>query len=122
MRYDRKDNLRTHIRKNHANFVDVDTVELTAVDNEGGDNSAETIRRARPAAASLEPTINPETGELERGGASVAREQLLLLDRCQSVHVAHDLLSLKYGEEGGLGQYRALGQDIKPEVVQYSSG
>ena len=41
------------------------------------------------------------------------------------MHVAHDLLSLKYGEEGGgLGQYRTLtlaATDIKPEVVQYSN-
>jgi len=134
-RYDRKDNLRTHIRKNHSNVVDADTVELTAVDNDDGHLQL----KGRVKAALPEPTINPETGELERSGVVVARvgsgqtsSEQQILDRHQTVHVAHDLLSLKYGEEllslkyGGeeTGQYRTLtltSPDIKHEVIQYST-
>ena len=115
-RYDRKDNLRTHIRKNHANVLDVEAVELTSIDNEDGPE----LKSGRMQLPPAEPTINPETGELERGRAGH-----VLQERSQSVHVAHDLLSLKYGEEGGgVGQYRTLTlatTDIKPEVVQYSN-
>ena len=116
-RYDRKDNLRTHIRKNHSNVLDVEAVELTSIDNEDGPE----LKSGRPRLPPTEPTINPETGELERG-----RVGHVLQERSQSVHVAHDLLSLKYGEEsnGVGGQYRTLTlatTDIKPEVVQYSN-
>lgn len=34
--YFRKDNLRTHIRKNHSGVVNVDTVELVPIENEAG--------------------------------------------------------------------------------------
>ena len=115
-RYDRKDNLRTHIRKNHSNVLDVEAVELTSIDNEDGPE----LKSGRVRLPATEPTINPETGELERG-----RVGHVLQERSQSVHVAHDLLSLKYGEEGnGVGQFRTLtlaASDIKPEVVQYSN-
>ena len=126
-RYDRKDNLRTHIRKNHGTVVDVDTVELTAVDNEGGLGEGRTRVRTLPG---LEATVDPETGQMEGRGRKQevflegirrqdllmegSRKQELLLER--HAHVAQDLLQLKYGEEG---QYRTLtlaGQDVKPEV------
>ena len=123
-RYDRKDNLRTHIRKNHANVLDVESVELHSIENEEGPDLKNGRNRQQQQS---EPTINPETGELERVRASAGQAgragQQVLQDR--SMHVAHDLLSLKYGEEGGgLGQYRTLtlaATDIKPEVVQYSN-
>ena len=103
-KYDRKDNLRTHIRKNHSNVVDVESVELNSIDN------AEKVH-ARPVAA--EPTIDPETGELERVGRAG--------ERAPSVHhVAQDLLSLKYGE--GEVTYRALAPgEVKAEVVHYAA-
>jgi len=96
--------------------LDVEAVELTSIDNEDGPE----LKSGRMQIPPAEPTINPETGELERGRAGH-----VLQERSQSVHVAHDLLSLKYGEEGGgVGQYRTLTlatTDIKPEVVQYSN-
>ena len=62
-RYDRKDNLRTHIRKNHSNVVDPDTVELNSIDNDGQIDIKPRNRRQD----THEATINPETGEMEGG-------------------------------------------------------
>jgi len=129
-RYDRKDNLRTHIRKNHSNVVNPDTVELHSVDNDGNQMDV----KPKPRNSIQEVTINPETGELEGPGSELTRAMLdrqsllqrsqsmgqALLDRsAQSVHVAHDLLSLKYGEDVPLGsQYRQIPTpDIKHEAV-----
>ena len=76
-----------------------------------------------------EATINPETGEMEGGPASVRPagnlsmramidRQSLIQRSHNPVHaVAQDLLSLKYGEEGGAGQYRQItSPDIKHEA------
>jgi len=125
-RYDRKDNLRTHIRKNHSNVVNPDTVELNSIDNDGNQMDI----KPKPRNIVQEPTINPETGELEGPGSEVARAMMgrqtilhrsqsmsqAIMDRSQSVHVAHDLLSLKYGED--VPQYRQIPTpDIKHEAV-----
>ena len=131
-RYDRKDNLRTHIRKNHANVVNPDTVELHSIDNDGQIDIKPRHRRQ----SVHEATINPETGEMEGGGHSGAdlsmrammdRQHSLINRSHNQVHVAHDLLSLKYGEEAGQpgsvvaagqqAQYRQIATpDIKHEV------
>jgi len=121
-RYDRKDNLRTHIRKNHSNVVNPDTVELHSVDNDGSQMDL------KPKARNTiqQPTLNPETGELIPAETSRTNRQTVMqrsqsmsqaiLDRSQSVHVAHDLLSLKYGED--LPQYRQIPTpDIKHEAL-----
>ena len=125
-RYDRKDNLRTHIRKNHSNVVDPDTVELNSIDNDGQIDIKPRNRRQD----THEATINPETGEMEGGPPASDMSMRAMMDRQSliqrshnQVHVAHDLLSLKYGEDGGqqpasAGQFR--GQvptpDIKHEI------
>ena len=126
-RYDRKDNLRTHIRKNHSNVVNPDTVELHSIDNDGQIDIKP--RHRRPSVH--EATINPETGEMEGGPAAdmsmramIDRQSLIQRSHNQAVHVAHDLLSLKYGEEnngvGGGGQpptrYQIPTPDIKHEI------
>jgi len=125
-RYDRKDNLRTHIRKNHSNMVNPDTIELNSIDNDGSHMDIKPKHRN----SIPEATINPETGELEGPGSELTRAILdrqailhrsqsmsqAILDRSQSVHVAHDLLSLKYGED--CPQYRQIPTpDIKHEAV-----
>ena len=123
-RYDRKDNLRTHIRKNHSAVVNPDTVELHSIDNDGQIDIKP--RNRRPSVH--EATINPETGEMEGGTPARPAGNLsmrAMLDRQtliprphNPVHaVAQDLLTLKYGEEGGAGQYRQLtSPDIKAEA------
>ena len=125
-RYDRKDNLRTHIRKNHSNVVDPDTVELNSIDNDGQIDIKPRHRRQD----THEATINPETGEMEGGPPASDMSMRAMMDRQSliqrshnQVHVAHDLLSLKYGEDGGsgaapgAGQYRQIPTpDIKHEV------
>ena len=131
-RYDRKDNLRTHIRKNHSNVVDPDTVELNSIDNDGQIDIKPRHRRQD----THEATINPETGEMEGGPPASDMSMRAMMDRQSlvqrshnQVHVAHDLLSLKYGEDGApaaAGQFR--GQvptpDIKHEVgaVRFDPG
>jgi len=126
-RYDRKDNLRTHIRKNHSNVVNPDTVELHSIDNDGSQMDL----KPRHRNVIQEPTINPETGEMEgpvslsSSRSSLDRQTLMqrsqmmsqaILDRSQSVHVAHDLLSLKYGED--VTPYRQIPTpDIKHETI-----
>ena len=124
-RYDRKDNLRTHIRKNHANVVNPDTVELHSIDNDGQIDIKPRHRRL----STHEATINPETGEMEGGagaGAELNMRQQLLQRSHNQVHVAHDLLSLKYGEGeagAGAGQYRQIPTpDIKHEVIAPGGG
>ena len=105
-RYDRKDNLRTHIRKNHSNVVDPDTVELNSIDNDGQIDIKPRNRRQD----THEATINPETREMEGGPPASDMSMRAMMDRQSlvqrshnQVHVAHDLLSLKYGEDGGQG-------------------
>ena len=78
-----------------------------------------------------EATINPETGEMEGGPASVRPagnlsmramidRQSLIQRSHNPVHaVAQDLLSLKYGEEGGAGQYRQISS---PEIKHEAGG
>jgi len=130
-RYDRKDNLRTHIRKNHSNVVNPDTVELHSIDNDG---QIDIKPRHRRSSAVHEATINPETGEMEGGGGGAAsgpaadmtmrammdRRSLIQRSHNQAVHVAHDLLSLKYGEDAAAGagptRYQIPTPEIKHEV------
>ena len=55
--------MRTHIRKNHSNVVDSDTVELNSINNDGQSDIKPRYRRHD----THEATINPETGEMEGG-------------------------------------------------------
>ena len=120
-KYDRKDNLRTHIRKAHSGSLNPDTVELQAVsvnDDVGfdpmltgqtGQRGKVTIRGAAGVGSSQTTTLiispdrllvsppqesmSPPPSAGERPGGCHQQER--------TVHVAQDLLSLKYGEEGG---------------------
>ena len=110
-------------------MVNPDTVELHSIDNDGSQMDV----KPKPRNSIQEATINPETGELEGPGSELTRAMMdrqsilhrsqsmsqAILDRSQSVHVAHDLLSLKYGEDVPLGsQYRQVSTpDIKHEAV-----
>ena len=124
-RYDRKDNLRTHIRKNHSNVVNPDTVELHSIDNDGQIDIKPRHRRT----SAHEATINPETGEMEVPGSAPAPAADLsmrtMMDRQSLIHrshnhvAAHDLLSLKYGDEAQTSQphrYQIPTPEIKHEV------